>query len=109
MGGSQILPRDFQRILASRSIFTVDLTLTAVQSCLQESNLIDPVVLVLALLISHAYENNPVHLLDRGRPWFALKSTLSWMHSPCIGQPSRGRHLACQDQRSGLEWPALNP
>ena len=54
MGGSQILPRDFQRILASRSIFTVDLTLTAVQSCLQESNLIDPVVLVLALLISHA-------------------------------------------------------
>ena len=59
--GSQVRLRCFQGFLASSSILVVDVTLTAVQPCFKEGDLINPVALVLALMVSHSRRKNPVH------------------------------------------------
>ena len=59
--GSQVRLRCFQGFLTSSSIFVVDVTLTAVQPCFKEGDLINPVALVLALMVSHSLRKNPVH------------------------------------------------
>ena len=59
--GSQVRLRCFQGFFTSSSILVVDVTLTAVQPCFKEGDLINPVALVLALMVSHSLRKNPVH------------------------------------------------
>ena len=76
--GSQVRLRCFQGFLTSSSIFVVDVTLTAVQPCFKEGDLINPVALVLALMVSHSRRKNPVHapFIEEDRP-FRWKDGLS--------------------------------
>ena len=60
MGSSQLRLRGFQSFLASIAVFVVDLTLTPVQPCLKKSDLINPVVLVLVLFVSHLLGRNSI-------------------------------------------------
>ena len=66
----QVRLRCFQGFLTSSSILVVDVTLTAVQPCFKEGNLINPVALVLALMVSHSLRKNPVHapFIEEDRP-----------------------------------------
>ena len=95
--GSQVRFRCLQGFLAGRLVFAVDVTLTSVQTCLQEGDLINPVAPVFALLISHAFGKAPVHrtlhrgTLPRRLPtlsglamasgWFAERTQTGWISS----------------------------
>ena len=60
---SQLRFCGFQSFLAGIAVFVVDVPLTPVQSGLKESNLINPVGLVLVLFVSHLFGRHTVELI----------------------------------------------
>lgn len=60
VGGRQVCSGCFQGFFTSRSVFVVDVALAAVQPCLEECDLVNPVGLVFVLLVSHVFGESPV-------------------------------------------------
>lgn len=105
--GSQVSLRCFQGFLASSSILVVDVTLTAVQPCFKEGDLINPVALVLALMVSHSRRKNPVHapFIEEDRPsrWKDGLSR-SFVHGFPVSRSGGGESSS---STTGMGWTLL--
>ena len=106
--GSQVRLRCFQGFLTSSSIFVVDVTLTAVQPCFKEGDLINPVALVLALMVSHSLRKNPVHapFIEEDRP-SCWKDGLSrsFLHGFPLSRSGGGVRVQPIYDRNGVDSP----
>ena len=127
--GSQVRLRCFQGFLTSSSILVVDVTLTAVQPCFKEGDLINPVALVLALMVSHSLRKNPVHapFIEEDRPsrWkdglsrsfvhgfpvsrWGVDSPMSRFRHPCFPKTGTKPYAIAGERRSVGLFKRLGP